>query len=132
MELDWVTVRSACVLASLFQKLKLELAADVKKRNALRPDPAGHQFEVSTVNGSVSVSQIQWPRGTSVNSVTFELRETSIAVLDSTGTLMFAVGLTINNQGECCYKIGCQEYDSWQLRKRALEPLFFESHLPMA
>jgi hypothetical protein len=41
--------------------------------------------------------------------------------------VMFEVMLTLNNEGMCRYKINGQECESWQMRKRALWKLFFET-----
>ena len=66
MDFDWVAVRSKCVLATLFETLKLELKEDTAKRNSIRPNGSDHQFSVSMTNGFVSVALVKWPGGTAI------------------------------------------------------------------
>jgi len=42
-------------------------------------------------------------------------------------TLILEATLTLNDQRQCRFKLNGQEYESWQIRKRALQKLFFET-----
>jgi hypothetical protein len=44
---DWVTERSSCSLPKVFNTLRLEVAEDVKTRNALRPNNSPYEFSIA-------------------------------------------------------------------------------------
>jgi len=48
-------------------------------------------------------------------------------VNDKDGKKILEATLTLNDSGECRVKIGGQEYELWQMRKKALENLFFKT-----
>jgi len=133
-ELDWVNAFSACSLDSVFQKLKLQVAQDVKARNA-QFDPNStavgvykYKFEM-TEHGdrfAVALSGVNLPL-VPHRTITFALEEKRIAVTNSTGRREFDAYLTLNDEGECRVKIDDAECELWQLRRRALQKLFFET-----
>jgi hypothetical protein len=57
--------------------------------------------------------------------VTFSIGANSIIVRDENDTLMFKAFPTVCNDGECRLKVDGQERELWQVRKQALEGLFF-------
>jgi len=64
-------------------------------------------------------------------SVRFWLREDEISVEQSKQfhrqrqAVSFRAYLTLNDAGQCRFRVGTDELDKWQLLRRALEPLFF-------
>jgi hypothetical protein len=56
--------------------------------------------------------------------VTFRLIKTEIVVSDDSGKPVFSASLTLNDDGECRFKVADKELDSWQFRKKALEEQF--------
>lgn len=125
-EVKWVKRRNECSLSLMFARLRLEIEQDIKERNALRPMCLyGFKF-VSGASTFVALRQ-----GNHLEkSISFSMEnEHIIAKNDEGGTVMKA-SLTLNDEGECRYKIDGKERDSWQLRKMVLEDLFFGVDLP--
>jgi hypothetical protein len=124
-DFDWVNALSQCSLSTVFEKLKMEVDADVKSRNALRKIDAsfGAQYGFAMVDGMGSFKVILNSNRTR-EVVTFDLKEKSISVSDSNG-LLFEATLTLNNDGECRVKIKGEERELWHVRRMALEHLFF-------
>jgi len=123
---DWVTARSVCSPAKLFQKLTLEVEQDVKTRQASLPAGCGYGFDFNSNGGSIGVG-INGNR--LCRMVTFELTEWGIVVRHDQ-TLLFEAKLTLNDDGECRLKVDGKEYQSWQFRKLALEGFFFDNPWP--
>lgn len=120
---NWVTERAACSLAAVFEALKLEVQADVKTRMEQRLPGAQYRFSVVSRGGSFTVLL----NGNSVQhkSVTFSLTDNSVQVTDLNDKIMFKATLTLNDDGECRFKVDGRERDFWQVRRMALEDLFF-------
>jgi hypothetical protein len=126
---DWVRARAACSLFQFFEKLKLQIEEDVKARNAISPQQPQYKFSiVNAGNNGFSVlieGTSEWNR--IHDSVRFTISNDKISVF-TIGGLMFDATVTLCDDGECRARIGGQEYDSWQLRKKALEELFFKAY----
>lgn len=131
-ELDWVNAFSGCSLGKVFHQLKLQIAEDVKARNgqiqslsvAVTIKPYAFAMTEQGERFSVFVEGDKVPRG---NSVSFALEEKKICVTDANGALLFEATLTLNDEGECRLKVGGQEREFWQVRRMALQKLFFET-----
>ena len=100
----------------------LEVNSDIKERNFLRPVGTPYKFEIAEHGESFAVFI---EGGDTQEVVTFFLIDKEIVVKYRDGVL-FEASLTLNDEGECRFKINGEELESWQLRKRALESLFFE------
>jgi hypothetical protein len=119
---DWVTERSSCSLPKVFKELRLQVEADVKTRNALRPNNSPYEFSVAEKGDDFTVLL----KAKDVHrSVTFSLAEQAILVRDDKGNPMFQVTLTFNDKGECKLHANEQEREFWQVRRMALEELLF-------
>ena len=68
-----------------------------------------------------------WGGDRSTERVEFCRCEKTIQVNDKDGKKILEATLTLNDSGECRVKIGGQEYELWQMRKKALENLFFKT-----
>lgn len=119
---SWVKAVSSCSVAQKFSELKLDLEGDVEDRNGL-VRPGEPTFTIASNGSKVSVSKAY---GQTLSTVTFSMVEKGVSVRNDDG-LIFEATLTINDQRECRFKIGEQELESWQMRKRALWELFFET-----
>jgi hypothetical protein len=119
---DWVTARSECSLANVYEKLKLDIQADMETRNALRPELAHYAFKFSSGSRSFTVLIIS---NKVHESVTFHLAEKCIEV-QTQDAPMFEATVGLNADGECVLRIKGQDYRPWQVAKLALEHLFFE------
>ncbi len=119
---DWVTARSRCSLPKVFKELMLQVEADVKTRNALRPNNSPYEFSVAEKGEdfvvSLKTSDVQ-------KSVLFGLGEHAILVRDDKGNQMFQVTLNFNDAGECKLRVNDQDREEWQVRRLALEDLMF-------
>lgn len=124
-QFDWVTGRSACSLAKVFSALMLQVEADVTTRNALRPSNSPYKFSATENGGSFTVfleaKEIHM-------SVVFSLAEHAIMVREGNGTPKFEVTLAFTDAGACVMKVNGEERESWQVRRMALEELFFASY----
>jgi hypothetical protein len=119
---DWVTERSSCSLPKIFLTLRQQVEADVKARNGLRP--ANSPYEFSVANKSGDFMAVLTAKESS-RSVTFNLAEKAIVVLNNEGEKMFEISLAFTEKGECKLIVNKEERESWQVRRMALEDLMF-------
>ena len=122
---DWVTERSSCSLPKVFKTLRLQVEEDVKSRNALRPDNSPYEFSVAENVGDFTVLLKSKDLG---QSVIFTLAEHSILVRDDKGNPLFTVTLTFTDEGKCRLNVNNQPRELWQVRRMALEELFFRGY----
>ena len=119
---DWVTERSSCSLPKVFTALRVQVEADVKTRNGLRPGNSPYEFSVKEDNGEFAVllkaQQLQ-------QSVVFSLADHAILVRDDKSNPMFEVTAAFSDRGECRLKVNGEDRDFWQVRRMALEDLMF-------
>lgn len=122
---DWVTARAECSIVAVFEKLKILIETDVEIRNKLRQkDSDSPIFKLVSANNRFTVLA----EGHYVHkTVVFALSSKGISAISSDGHI-FQATVTLCNDGICRAKIGEQEYDLWQLRKMALEDLFFREY----
>jgi hypothetical protein len=124
-DIDWVAALSACSVGAVFEELKQQVRRDVESRNKLRSEYAHYVFRFIP-EGDTFVVLIE---GMKIHrTVTFFCRENAIIVQRSKGTPEIEATLTLNDEGECRVKIDGQERELWQMRKMALEELFFHSY----
>ncbi len=121
-EFDWVTARSKCSLAAVFEKLKLGVEHDVEIRHAILGERLGFHFIADGGSFSVSLS------GPALNHVVkFKIVSKEIIVsMDDTPFLHGSVALS--DDGLCKIRAAEEglELEFWQFRKRALDQLFFD------
>lgn len=124
-DFDWVSARNSYSLVKVFEKLRIQIEEDVKARNTLRREQRWYVFSVvSAGNNAFSVVV----EGNCIHdSIRFTLGEGKISVWAKEG-LLFEATVTLCNDGECRAKINGQEYDLWQMRRTALEELFFRQY----
>jgi hypothetical protein len=124
---DWVTERSSCSLPKVFTTLRVQVEADVKTRNGLRPGNSPYEFSVKEDNGEFAVlltsQQLQ-------QTVVFSLADHAILVRsgkdnNDKSNPMFEVTAAFSDSGECRLKVNGEERDFWQVRRMALEELMF-------
>jgi hypothetical protein len=122
---DWVTARSQCSTAVLFEQLKQQVKDDVATRKALLPEMAHYGFRfISTSNRSFSVLV----EGNKIHdTVYFECKPQEIGIFCNDELLYNAVP-SLDSEGHCKLRINDQQYELWQVRQMALENLFFKSY----
>jgi hypothetical protein len=114
-------------MLAAFNRLYLEVNEDVEIRNSLLPPGAGHRFNPPTASSDGNRFTVAVSGKIALNRpITFRLRESDIAVLNGDDKPMFTATVTISDDGECRLRVGGQELEFWQVRRRALEHLFFE------
>ena len=123
-DIDWVSERAACSPAKIFEALKIDLANDVATRQALCSKGAFHEFSYIP-KGTACIVLLQ---GNNLyESVVFSLTDKGISVKGGDGQPIFDATLTLSDDGRCRVKINGQERELWQMRKMALEKIFFET-----
>ncbi|HEY2461596.1 MAG TPA: hypothetical protein VGI16_12350 [Candidatus Acidoferrum sp.] len=121
-ELNWIKARSACSLAYMYEKLRLQILEDIDLQNKL---PGHARFDMKTGNADFSVMTYSVE---GIKSMQFSLvMPHTIRVNNGDGALKFEATLTLNDAGECKLRIDGKELELWQIRRRALEDLFFEA-----
>ncbi len=126
-DFDWVSAQGGCSAEQMFARLLDGARKDVERRNSsdfgrddgwsfeLHADD-DNSFEVSRVAGSGNASAF----------VTFERVGPRINISgEGVDVELFAI-VSINPSGECRYFVGEHEYLGWEIRKLALDMLFFE------
>jgi hypothetical protein len=124
---DWVSAQAGCSMEQMFQKLEAGARADVERRNGAtfgRKDDwrfefhedEGEGFEVVRVAGSSKESAI----------VTFRREGARIEITGDGVDVQIIAVVGINPHGDCRYYVGEVEYLGWEVRKQALDLLFFE------
>ena len=118
----WVAARAACTLPTVYASLRTDVDQDISTRNAIRPKNAAYEFliEEKANQFSVVLAAKDFSR-----SVTFQLEDHAILVLDHSGNQMFEVTLNFNDMGKCRMKAKEENREPWQVRRMALEDLLF-------
>lgn len=121
---DWVKARNSCSTSRMFEQLLLEVQEDIKKRNDMRVQGRDHCYEWSLVESNGSFRVIR-DGGDSFDkkAIGFYLEDGKIIVKNGQKP-MFSAVVTLNDEGECKFKLGEEEKESWQIRKKALEEIF--------
>ena len=129
-EIDWVNERAKCSLGQMFERLKTEIAADIEGMNKLIPKHYG--FEYKMVNSGrpdrFAVLKDHSAEPFLNRSILFVVEKSAVKVIDTAdnNAEKLSATITFNDLGECKFKVGGKERESWQLRKEALEDLFFQ------
>lgn len=128
-DFDWVTARAKCSAAEIFESLRQLALGNVAQINTFRggTNPQGPRFKFSDADPRKGRGFFVWDTfsATERRAVDFWLLDDVIRVEQSARTPIDAT-LTLNDDGQCRFKVGTDELDNWQLLRRALEWLFFE------
>lgn len=126
-DLDWIKERSACSLKQVFKDLKLGVSEDIRKINAIRnldhPNSAYAERVIGPDGFAVSHPSL-------TGSVLFYLANDHIEIKidkDSASQVLRATPI-LDDQGKCLLEIAGDKLEQWQVRRRALEGLFFGSN----
>jgi hypothetical protein len=129
-DFDWVGAQATCNPASMFERLRARVREDVNKRNALLDRHDGWTFEFSEEEGGeFEVARLVGGSATDpqVNAVVrFDRAGTRIHVVCEDTDVDFTAMVTIDASGACRFVVGEAMYADWEIRKMALDLLFFE------
>lgn len=122
-ELNWVKARHECSLLQVFKTLELGVKGDIDAINSLiRP---GVMLKFHLASHGTRFSAICEVNGQHSHSVDFGLKDNEILVAEN-NTAKFTATLTLTNSGECKLRVSGDELEQWQVRRKALENLFFD------
>jgi hypothetical protein len=128
-DFDWVSAQAACTATQMFQRLLDGARKDVERRaTPISGQPDDLRFELHS--DSPDHFEIARSGSTAHASafVTFERSGPRIAISGDGVDVEMTVVIGINPAGECRYYVGEVEYLGWEIRKLALDLLFFEPH----
>jgi hypothetical protein len=134
-DFDWVAAQAKCSTQSMFEQLRTRVRADVQHRNAVfnRADDwrfefhdDGDEFEItrSVSTGMGAQATGRPPRVTA--SVRFARNGRRIHVQGEDLDVEFVAIVMLDATGQCRFAVGEAFYADWEIRKMALEQLFFE------
>jgi len=132
-DFDWVVAQSKCSVASMFARLQTGVKEDVRRRNSLgrlgRDDGwtfefhvDGEEFEVSRVEASGVTESMD----STLALVRFERAGRRIHVHGDGVDIEFTAVVSLDVAGVCRLVVGEAMYSEWEIRRMALEQLFFE------
>jgi hypothetical protein len=124
-DFDWVGAQAQCNAASMFDRLRTRVEEDVRRRNGLLGRPDGWTFEFYSEDDAFEVSRLI-ATGKVGAVVQFERVGSRIHVQGEDIDVDTTAIVTIDTAGVCRFVVGEAVYSDWELRKMALELLFFE------
>jgi len=123
---DWVGAQARCGVTEMFQKLQDGAQADVERRNGAgfgRDD--NWRFEFHAGEDGFEVVRIA-DSSKDGAAVTFEREGPRINIAGDGVDVRITAVVGINPSGDCRYFVGELEFLGWEVRKQALDQLFFE------
>lgn len=123
-EFDWVRARSECSLRNIFLRLSAGIKNDALTRDEIeRKSGTNLHFEFMDLPSVVLVTRREGERS---QKVEFTLGADDITVDGYGGRFTAAPGY--NSTGDCTLIVHGEELELWQVRRKALELLFFTSN----
>jgi hypothetical protein len=130
-DFDWVNAQATCTTSSMFQRLRTRVREDVQKRNGVFNRQDGWKFEFFEEGDEFEVSRVV-PSGATgtrvVALVRFAREGRRIHVQGEDIDVEFVAIVTLDASGDCRFVVGEALYSDWEIRKMALEMLFFEEY----
>lgn len=126
-DFDWVSAQGKCSAALMFERLQTRVEEDVRRRNGMFDRQDGWKFEfyaeddadvfeVSRLVGNDKVTAV----------VQFERVGRRIHIQGEDIDVDFTAIVALDTSGLCRFVVGEAMYSDWELRRMALELLFFE------
>jgi hypothetical protein len=130
-DFDWVAAQAACTAETMFPRLLAGVRRDVERRNALTNRADQFHFQVDEDEDEDRFDVIRTigePTDTTHvhASVTFERIGSRINVQGDHVDVDVTAVVGINPSGTCRFFVAEAEYAEWEMRKLALDQLFFE------
>ena len=126
-DFDWVAAQANCNAASMFVRLQAGVVQDVRRRNGLLGRNDGLTFEVYEDTGEFEVTRVVASgfRGSDA-AVKFQHAGRRIHVHSEDVDVDFTAVVALDTTGVCRFVVGEAIYPEWEIRRMALEHLFFE------
>ena len=122
-ELNWVDARAECSLAEMFKSLELGVHEDVERRvSLLKPE---EQLMFRAVSRARRFSVVCESNEFEPRAVDFSCTGREITV-SAGGEVKFTATIALANSGRCKFIVNEKELEQWQVRRMALEDLFFD------
>jgi hypothetical protein len=132
---NWVTAQAKCSAQSMFEQLRAGVRADVQDRNGLFDRHDHWRFELHEDTDEFEVTRVVVAPGAQpanrnasrvTASVQFSRSGRRIHVQGEDVDVEFVAIVTLDATGQCLFAVGEVFYAEWQIRRMALEHLFFE------
>jgi hypothetical protein len=124
-DFDWVKARANCSSAQVFTELRLGVEDDILEINKIRgssSDTVAHLAQ----NGNGNTFKV-WRGESPEPSIKFRMVSGRIEVLDGNGTITASYEVSFSEEGRCVLVASDGQKEQWQVRRAALEGLFFNS-----
>ncbi len=128
-DFDWVTAQAKCSAAFMFERLRTRVREDVQRRNGIFDRHDGWKFEFHDEGDEFEVSRAvaSGAMGTKVTAlVRFARAGRRIHVEGEDLDVDFTAVVALDVTGLCRFVVGEAMYSEWEVRRLALEQLFFE------
>ena len=128
-QFEWVSAQAECTAPSMFERLRAGVKQDVEHRNAQVGLDDGIRFEFSEDGDAFDVARLEGSRFTDPKVaalVRFERAGRRINVHSEDVDVDFTAVLTLDPAGQCRFVVGEALYVEWEIRRMALELLFFD------
>jgi len=128
-QFQWVSAQAEFTAAVMFERLRAGVKQDVERRNALVGFDDGSRFEFSEDGEAFDVARLEGSRFTDPKTaalVRFERAGRRINVRGEDVDVDFTAILTLDPAGQCRFVVGEALYAEWEVRRMALELLFFD------
>jgi hypothetical protein len=125
-ELNWIKARSECSVGRVFSQLFIEAEQDIKDINLLPTTPGYPPPMFAVQRNSAGNCFVVFEAGNTNAVIDFKFANDHI-VIAMPNRKPLKITLTLNNDGACKLKVdGEGEFERWQVRRMALESLFFD------
>jgi hypothetical protein len=128
-DFNWVVAQAQCSAAVMFERLRTRVREDVQRRNGIFDRNDGWKFEFQDDGEEFEASRAlasALPGSRPGAYVRFERTGRRINVLGEGLDIDFTAVVTLDATGLCRFVVGEAMYSEWEIRRMALEQLFFE------
>jgi hypothetical protein len=125
-DFDWVNAQAKCSAAEMFDRLRTRVREDVQRRNGIFNRNDGWKFEFHDDGDEFEATRAVATGSKVAAAVRFERAGRRIYVQGEEVDVEFTAVVTLDVTGLCRFVVGEAVYSEWEIRRMALEQLFFE------
>ena len=128
-QFEWVSAKARCTAGLMFERLRAGVKQDVERRNALLASDDEFRFEFAEDGEGFEVARLQGSRLARPEVaavVRFEHAGPRINIHSEDVDVAITAILTLDPAGQCRFVVGEALYAEWEVRRLALELLFFD------